>query len=266
MSPAAHPPGALHYTVENGVAHIVIDNPARRNAISLGMWRQLSDLADRCGSDDAVKCVVIAGKAGGGFAAGADISEFDTHRSGDAVSVYDATSKGALQRLINLAKPSIAAIDGHCIGAGISLALSCDLRLASAGAQFALPAARLGLGYEFDSLQRLVDEVGVGAARWMVFTGARFDAVRAERFGLVHERVEGCAETVAQAAAVLAGQIACNAPLTIRAAKSTIAARDGSEQRRRIALDAIAACFTSEDYAEGQRAFVAKRLPLFRGR
>ena len=200
------------------------------------------------------------------FSAGADISEFDSARAGDAAAAYDALNDAAFRALSGCTKPTIAMIHGFCLGGGFAIALCADIRLADDVAEFAIPAAKLGLGYNARWVRPLLAAVPPARAKEMLFTGRRFKVAEALAMGLVNTAVPA-AELEATTRA-LAGDIAANAPLTVRAAKRTIDELVRNPQTPDLAaLDAaVAACFDSEDYAEGRLAFKEKRKPRFQGR
>ncbi len=259
--------GRMRSAVDGPLGVMIFDNPARHNAVSLGMWEAVAGILDDFAADDAVRVVVVRGAGGKAFVAGADISEFESARSGaDALAHYDRTAAAAFDAFARLHKPVIASIDGYCIGGGLAVALACDLRIASTASRFGIPAARLGLGYDFAGIKKLVDVVGPAYAREILFTARRYDADAAWRMGLVN-RVVPVGELEATVAG-LVEEIAGNAPLTIRAAQEAIDQVLLAESARD--LDHVQAlvdqCFASEDYAEGRSAFMQKRRPLFRGR
>lgn len=252
---------------EGRVGWIVFDNPARRNALSLDMWRALARAADAFAADDDVRAVVMTGAGDRAFVSGADISEFETSRSSaEAEEEYGRVTAAAHAALERFGKPLIAMIRGYCIGGGLSVAAQADIRIASSSARFAIPAARLGLGYGFGGMKTLVGLIGPAWTKEMMFTARRFDAGAALRMGLVNS-VYGDGELEA-AVRECVDAIAANAPLTVRAAKAAVgeALKDPAD-RDLAGLEArIRACFDSEDYAEGRRAFMEKRRPEFRGR
>lgn len=265
VSPHSDEPGRVACTAAEGVGWIVLDNPRRHNAMSLDMWRSLADGLAAFEADPAVRCVVVRGAGDRAFCAGADIGEKQGADAGRAAQDLGVTLAG-LRALAAFPKPVLAMISGYCLGAGVAIALACDVRLAAAGAQFGIPAAKLGLAYEYSEIKRLADLVGPARARQMIFTGDRFPAGRALQFGLVEEVV--AAGELEAFAADMAARIAANAPLTIAAAKQAIATVVSDPPGRDIeACNARArACLASEDYAEGRRAFQEKRAPAFRGR
>lgn len=245
---------------------IVLDNPARMNALTAGMWAALPGIVGQIENDSAIKIAVLRGAGGQAFSAGADISEFETARSGENVKAYDALNQRAFETLAGCAKPTVAMIHGFCLGGGLGLALACDLRVADDAAVFAIPAAKLGLGYNPRWLRSLLAAVSPARAKEMLFTARRFTAGEAFAMGLVHRVVpSGALESETEA---LAAEIAANAPLTIRAAKRAIdgLARDGGAADMGELEKLVGDCFESADYAEGRRAFAEKRKPRFEGR
>lgn len=253
--------------IEGAVGWMVFNNPERRNAVSLEMWAAIPAILDRFETETAVRVVVLAGAGGRAFVSGADISQFERQRATpESIAAYDAVAGEASRRLHACPKPVIAMIQGWCIGGGVGIALGCDLRIAAAGARFGIPAARLGLGYGMEGVKKLVDVVGPANAKEIFFTARHFTAAEAQGMGLVN-RVVPDAELEAYVREYCV-RIAENAPLTIHAVKRTVAAvTDGSRPEDQAeAGRMVTACFASEDYKEGRRAFMEKRRPVFRGR
>jgi enoyl-CoA hydratase/carnithine racemase len=252
----------------DGVGWLTLNNPARRNAISLEMWRGIGAAIQAFREDDAVRVVVMRGAGGKAFASGADISEFDQHRANaEQRKDYGAVAAHAHDEMRLLDKPLIALIQGFCVGGGLAVALYADIRFATPASRFAIPAAKLGLGYEYGGIAALARLIGPSAARDVLFSARLIEADEALRLGLINfvvsdEEIEARVTRYAQA-------IAGNAPLTVRAAKAAVNAfehpplSEASDARLRALVDA---CFDSEDYAEGRRAFAEKRPPRFRGR
>ena len=256
---------ALRYDVTDGIATITIDNPARMNAMTAAMWGALPGLMARADADKAVRVIVLRGAGTRAFSAGADISEFDTARAGDAVATYDALNHAAFGALTHCTKPTIAMIHGFCLGGGLGLAVACDLRIADDAAQFAIPAANLGIGYNPRWIGPILRVMSPASAKLILFTGRRFSTGEALAMGLI-TRGSVTAELEATVQA-LAAEIAANAPLSVAASKAMInALSDAATTVDLTALDPlIAACFDSADYAEGRRAFMEKRKPKFTG-
>lgn len=256
--------GKVRVERDGPIGRLVLDNPDRRNALSADMWRAIPIAMRDFDADPDIRCVVVRGAGTVAFAAGADISEFEKQRSGpELVHAYEQLLEDAHASLEGSRKPVIALIHGFCIGGGLATALSCDLRYVSDTAQFAVPAARLGLGYGVRGHARIVATVGHAAAREIMFTARRYSASEALAIGLVNRVVpEAELDTYVNA---MATTIASNAPLTQAASKTiidTIIAPHGDFSAGKAA---IARCMDSEDYKEGRQAFLEKRPPKFRG-
>ena len=252
--------------VDDGVGWMVFNNPERHNAISLEMWEAALEIMAAFAADPAVRVMVLTGAGGKAFASGADISKFkDERQEAEAVKHYQATTQQAYSALQAMAIPTIAMIRGYCIGGGTAAAVCCDIRICTENSKFGVPAAKLGLGYGLNRAQPLVDLIGPAYAKEMFFTGRQFDAAEAEKMGLVNrvvadDRLESTVEEMART-------IAANAPLTVRCAKLVVgeALKDVAERDVAATERAVAACFASADYKEGQAAFMEKRKPRFTG-
>jgi len=267
--PIRHDPGTgpLLVDVIGDVAVVTFNNPRRHNALSGEMRAALPAVLGALQADSAVHAVVLTGAGDKAFISGADISEFAERRTTAAARAeYDRGWAALNHSWQSLQKPVIAMIRGFCLGAGLLIALQADIRIASADSQFGIPAARLGLAPGFASVDTLVSLVGPAWAAEVLFTARRFPAAEALRMGLVNRVVP--AVDLQDEAMALARGIAHNAPLTVAAGKAAIRAAGQPPDRRDVArVEAmIEACFASDDYREGQRAFAEKRPPHFTGR
>lgn len=255
------------HTLDGHVATITLCNEGRYNAMSLSMWLKLARTLEQLDADATVRAVVLRGEGDKAFVSGADISEFGTQRSTSAgVAAYDEAVANAQAALSSLHCPVIAAISGICYGGGLGLVLACDLRYGAPSAKFRMPAARLGLGYAFKGVQRMVAVLGAAQASELFYTARVYGAEEAARMGLLGS----VQEQVFAYAAQTAGEIAANAPLTIHAAKlamDALLSGNGNDETAsaRVAA-AVQDCFRSDDYAEGRAAFAEKRPPRFTGR
>jgi enoyl-CoA hydratase/carnithine racemase len=253
--------------VDDGVALVTFNNPEKRNALSVEIRTALPSALQALQADSAVRVVVLTGAGDKAFVSGADISEFGAQRtSPEARAEFDRTSAEAGRAWNVLDKPIIAMIRGFCIGGGLLTALQADIRIASADSQFGVPAAKLGLGYGFGGVEQLMQLVGPAWASEILFSARRLDSGEALRIGLVNRVVP--AQELRDTVMELAGSIRDNAPLTITALKAAI--REGRRAPDKRDLDRVAAlveaCFQSDDYREGQRAFIEKRAPKFSGK
>jgi enoyl-CoA hydratase/carnithine racemase len=251
---------------DGAVGWMIFNNPERHNAVSLEMWQRATEILIEFSQDRAIRVVVLAGAGKKAFVSGADISRFkDERQEAEAVAIYQAATDKAYTTLQAVPVPTIAMIRGYCIGGGTAIAVSCDLRICSANARFGIPAAKLGLGYGPKRAKPLVDLVGPAYAKEIYFTARQLDAEEALRMGLVNRVVpdEALESTVTEMAATIAE----NAPLTVKATKLAVneLMKDAAERDLAACEAAVAACFASSDYKEGQAAFMEKRKPRFTG-
>ncbi len=252
--------------VDGAVGRVIFNNPERRNAVSLEMWEAVEEAVDGFAADPAVRVVVFSGTGGKAFVSGADISKFENERaSQEAVKHYNDTTARAYQKIERLPKPTIAQIDGYCVGGGVALAVCCDLRICGEGSRFSVPAAKLGLGYGFAGVKRLVNLVGPSFAKEIFFTARLFSAGEAMAMGLVNRVVPD--DQVAAAVEDTAATITANAPLTVNAIKFVVGEtlKDPGDRDLDRCTGVVEACFNSKDYIEGRRAFMEKRKPEFTG-
>lgn len=259
--------GKMLKNTSDGVGVITFNNPDKRNAMSLEMWEGFGQALTELRDDDAVRVVVLRGAGGKAFVAGADISQFEkTRHNAEASEEYSRRSAAQRALLADYPKPTIACIQGFCLGGGMQVAMLSDIRIASSSSQFGIPAAKLGIAYGFDGLRHLVSLVGPSWARLLMYTGMRIDAAEALRIGLVERVIPD--EELWGAVMEIAHTVSENAPLAIKAAKITIAQilKDAGD-RDMDAIKAIGtACMDSADFREGRQAFMEKRKPQFKGR
>jgi enoyl-CoA hydratase len=245
---------------------LVLNRPQVRNALNLDTWRRIALGVGELEADPEIRVVILRGAGAEAFISGADISEFNELRSNaEKAKSFREWPNQAIAALINSTKPIIAMISGVCIGGGVQVALSCDMRFAAHGTRFGIPAARLGLAYPLDGVVALMQTVGAANAREILLSARLFDAPEALAMGLVHKLI--APEELEDFVRQYAEQMAKNAPLTMAAAKVGIreALKDAANRDRKLVEEMVARCFNSADYREGVRAFGEKRRPKFSG-
>lgn len=249
------------------IGWIIFNQPERHNAVSLAMWQALEIIVDHYERNPEVRVIVVRGAGDKAFVSGADISEFETQRaSPEATRNYNETSQRAMRRLRDVGKPTLAMIQGYCIGGGVAVALACDIRLSTDSARFGVPAAKLGLGYEYEGVSKLVDLVGPSFAKEIFFTARQFSAQEAREMGLVNRTV--AASELEALVDNYATTIAGNAPMTVASIKTIVGEIVKDESKRDLdwCERSVDQCFNSDDYREGRTAFMEKRKPRFTGR
>ena len=252
---------------KGAVGTLIFNYPEKHNAMSPEMAQAAAAVIRDFEADPAVRVIILKGAGNKAFVSGGDISKYESNRSTpEQIEAYNKMSSGFRDALNTAIKPTIAMIRGYCMGGGLAIALRCDMRICSEDSQFSVPAARLSIGYGADSLAQLVELVGPSVAKEIMFTARRYTAHEAHRIGLVNHVLQaGMLEAFVQQ---YADTIADNAPLAIVAAKHVINeyVKDPDKRNQALADKAVAACFASQDYIEGRRAFMEKRKPVWIGK
>ncbi|MDR0362743.1 MAG: enoyl-CoA hydratase/isomerase family protein [Planctomycetota bacterium] len=251
--------GKVFYKADGHVGTVVVRRPEALNALDAEMIHELSALLDEIAGSE-IRCLIVTGDGDKSFVAGADVTEM-AELNPEGAAELCRNGNAVMLALETLPMPVIAAVNGFALGGGFELALSCDIRLAAANASFALPEVSLGVIPGYGGIQRLARIIGPGAARELVFTGRRIKADEALRLGLVS--MVSAAADLRAAAGELAGRIAVNAPLAVRAAKRALNKTLGMSpfDANLGECDEFAACFGTGDQREAMRAFVEKRKP-----
>jgi enoyl-CoA hydratase len=249
------------------IGWMTFNNPGRRNALTVVMREAMLQIIEDFAADDSIRVVVMKGAGDKAFVSGADISQFEKERNSEEQRQrYMALSNQVETALTTLEKPLVAMIRGYCLGGGMGVALTADLRIASDDSQFGIPAARLSIGYPFGAIRKVMDLIGPSRTKDLLFTARRVKADEALAIGLINRLVP--VDALEPEVRAIAETMANNAPLTIRATKACVAeALKDESERDRVRCDAlVAACMAGEDYIEGRRAFMEKRQPVFQGK
>ena len=253
--------------VEDGIGWMIVNNPERHNAMGVEMFGAVPQIITAFQDDPDVRVVIVRGSGDRAFVSGGDISQFGERRTTPASRAeYNRGSNLSWSAWESLDKPVIAMIRGYCLGGGLLLAMKTDIRIASEGSQFGIPAARLGLGYPLSGVEALMALCGPAPTAEILFSGRRLSADEALAAGLVNRVVPD--DRLEADVLELAATIAANAPLTVRACKVAIreARRQPADRDYDRLEKLIEECFLSEDYGEGKAAFMEKRAPQFKGR
>ncbi|MDP6535497.1 MAG: enoyl-CoA hydratase [Gammaproteobacteria bacterium] len=252
--------------LDNGIGWITFNNPERHNAMSMDMWQGLAEILRQLEVDSSLRVVILRGAGEKAFVSGADISEFEKKRnSQEQRDAYEAAFDEAQNRLAHFPKPVIAMIQGYCVGGGLALALNTDIRIATDDSAFAIPAAKLGLGYGYESIKTLCSIVGPSFAKDILFSARFLKTEEALRIGLVNQVVSR--DQHMEKVLDYAVTVADNAPLTIKSIKAAVSeiVRDPGQAGPDDIAELVNDCFLSDDYKEGRQAFLEKRKPVFKG-
>ena len=253
---------------EGAIGHLIFNNPTKLNAISLDMWEGMGTAMDQLEADPEVRVIVLSGEGDKAFVAGADVSKYEDERMGEnAQEHYAQTGWIAMMKVYNSTKTTIAALNGYCYGGGISVAVCCDLRIGSSTLQVAQPALRYGIGYRYKSLRLVVDIVGAARAKELLLGGMVWDAEECLSRGYVSKVLPAGAE-FDDYIRKTAERISIGAPLTARQCKFSINTIVQDPDKRDLDKneEMFLACYASDDYKEGIRAFAEKRKPVFTGK
>ena len=252
--------------IVNNIAWITFNNPDRMNAMSQEMWDNSAALLDQYGEDQNGRAIVLKGAGNRAFVAGADISKFGSERaSKEAMLSYDNSVSGFHSSLNAVAKPTIAQVNGYCIGGGLAIAIGCDIRICSDKSTFGVPAAKLGIGYKAKGIRELERLVGPAFTAEIFYTARQFNAEEARVMGLVNRVVKE--QDLEVTVSDMIARIAQNAPLSIKAVKESLIESGKPESEWDLSAHeaTIRQCQTSADYTEGRTAFMEKRKPKFIG-
>jgi enoyl-CoA hydratase len=250
---------------EGAIATVTLSNPARMNALDRSMWAQLGAAMQDLDADDGLRCVVIRGAGDKAFAAGADIAEFKNERANSAqAKAYSRGGIGWMHSVAECRHPTVALIQGACVGGGLLIASQCDLRICNESARFGVPVKNLGLTESYDELQAMMRVIGPASSLEILLEGRIWGAREAYEKGLVSRVVADAA--VVEEAYATARRIAAGAPLVARWHKKFIRRLLDPRPLTQEERDEGYACFDTEDFKTGVAAFLAKEKPDFKGR
>jgi enoyl-CoA hydratase/carnithine racemase len=250
---------------DGAIAKVTLNQPARLNAVNHAMWRRLREIFAELDADEGLRCIILTGEGERAFSVGADISEFEDNRSTiEKARRYHERTHAAMQGIVHCRHPVLAQIRGLCVGGGLELATTCDLRICGESARFGIPVKRLGLVVSYTELMPLLDLIGPANALEVLLEGRMYGAQQALRMGLVNRVVED-AEVEGEIMAT-AERIAAGAPLVARWHKKFTRRLMRPEPLSEQEIDESFACFGTEDFRAGYQAFLAKTEPEFRGR
>ncbi len=253
------------YTKKEGIARISVNRPQKRNALNRKTRMEIAHALSDVKTDPGARVLVLSGEGDKSFVAGSDLTELSTFTPLELERFLETLGQGLYTRFHHLEKPTIAMVNGLCLGAGLELALACDMRFASENAKFGQPEILLGIIPGGGGTQRLTRLVGEGLAKEMIYTGGIIDANEAYRIGLInkispHDGLE-------KMALGIAAKIAEKSPLALKWAKKSIDLGQDVNLSAGLAYEALVECllFTSKDRTEGMQAFFEKRAPEFQG-
>ena len=253
------------FDVRDGVAHLTVNRPEQRNAMTWAMYQRLVEVCEEVDRDDRIRVLVVTGSGGRAFISGTDISQFPAFRGNPQAGIdYEERIDAVTGRLEAVTKPTIASIRGFAVGGGMGIAMTCDLRIASEDSRFGIPIIRLGNCLSTNNYARMVALIGPARAKEMIFTARHVEAREALAWGLVNEVVP--AEVLDSRTQELAQAIATAPPLTLRVSKEAVRRVINRLLPEDRGHDLIGTCYNSADFQEGVAAFLDKRTPRWSGR